>query len=168
MTDPARPRTIPRALVAEALGLAEKDLPPGDLPLSRLAKRFLDYLHAGDDIAADHPDAWTFALIDDLTRDHPELGLAATVALLAACDTAEDAADIAAGPLEDLIVQHGTEIIGEIEALAASAPRFAYALTGVWPQDLDGTLLWARIEAARRDVPGLDDGAPLPPADGLA
>ena len=75
---------------------------------------------------------------------------------------------VAAGPLEDLIAHHGAAVIDEIEALAGRAPRFAYALTGVWAQDNDGTLLWARIEAARRDVAGLDSGAPLPPLDGLA
>lgn len=158
--------TIPRALVAEALGMPEADLPPGDLPLDRLAERFLDYLHAGDEIAPDHPDAWTFALFDDLTRDHPDLGFAATVAVLAACENPEDVADIAAGPLEDLIAAHGAELIDEIEALASRAPRFAYALTGVWKRETPA-LLWARIEAARADVVGLDDGAPLPPAEGL-
>jgi Family of unknown function (DUF6869) len=160
-------QAIPRALVADALGMPVADLPPGDLPLERLATRFLDYLHAGDEIAPDHPDAWTFALFDDLTRDHPALGLAASCAVLAACESPEDVADIAAGPLEDLIANHGPTLIGEIEALAARAPRFAYALTGVWPQGKEGGLLWARVEAARRGAPGLDDGAPLPPADGL-
>lgn len=158
---------IPRALVADALGIPEADLPAGDLPLDRLAERFLDYLHAGDDTAPDHPDAWTFALFDDLTRDHPALALAATAAVLAACETPEDVADIAAGPLEDLIAAHGVTVIDDIEALAARAPRFAYALTGVWNREA-APLLWARVEAARAGIVGLDDGAPLPPADGLA
>lgn len=159
---------IPRAIVAVALGTDEAYLPPGDLPLDRFATRFLDYLHAGDESAPDHPDAWTWPLIDELTRDHPTIGLAAIRALLAACETAEDLADIAAGPLEDLVLRHGPALIDKIEALAARAPRFAYALTGVWPPD-DGAapLLWARIDAARASAPGLDDGAPLPPADGL-
>lgn len=162
---------IPRALVAEALCVTGDALPPGDLPLDRLAARYLAYLRAGDgeEPAPDgHPDAWTIAVYDDLTRDHPALGLVATIAALAACETPEDVAVVAAGPLEDLIAGHGATLIDEIEARAARSPRFAYALTGVWPQGKAGTLLWARIEAARRDVPGLDDGAPLPPADGRA
>lgn len=162
--------TLPRALVAEALMVEEDALPPGDLPLSRLAGRFLAYLRAGvgDDPAPDdHPDAWTWEVFFELTQNHPALGLAATRAALAACETADDVALVAAGPLEDLVVLHGAALIDEIEAWAAAAPRFSYALTGVWPQDLKGSLLWARVEAARRDVPGLDDGAPVPPADGL-
>ncbi len=161
---------IPRALVAEALGIAQEALPPGDLPLDRLAARYLAYLRAGkgDELApADHPDAWTADVYFELTDAHPALGLAATEAAIAAAETPQDVALIAAGPLEDLIAHHGAALIDEIEALAPRAPRFAYALTGVWPQGADGTLLWARIEAARRDVQGLDAGAPLPPACGF-
>ncbi|MEZ5769343.1 MAG: hypothetical protein R3D80_17970 [Paracoccaceae bacterium] len=161
---------IPRALVADALGVDEEALPPGDLPVSRLAARFLAYLRAGDDdtpAPVDHPDAWTFALMDDLTRDHPALGLAATCAALAACETPEDVALIAAGPLEDLLKANGAEVIGEIETLAARAPRLGYALTGVWPPEQGAALLWARVRALTTEVAALDDGAPVPPPDGL-
>ncbi|MCB1359549.1 MAG: hypothetical protein KDK53_24560, partial [Maritimibacter sp.] len=126
---------LPRTLVADALGVGEDALPPGDLPLDRLAERFLAYLRAGDaddPAPADHPDAWTYALMDALTRDHPARGFAAVVAAVAACDTPEDVALVAAGPLEDLIVQHGADLIDAVETRAAAAPRFAYALTGVW------------------------------------
>lgn len=161
---------VPRALVAETLGVDAAALPPGDLPLDRLAARFLAFLAAGDEehpAPPDHPDGWTFALVDALTRDHPHLALAAIRAMLAACDSPEAVAEIAAGPLEDLVAENGPEVIGALEALAAAAPRFAYALTGVWQRGPEAPLLWARIEAARRGVPGLDDGAPLPAADGL-
>jgi len=162
---------IPRAVVAEALLTPESALPPGDLPVDRLAERYLAYIRAWDGEhppADDHPDAWGADVFFELTWKHPVLGLIATVAALAACETPEELAFVSAGPLEDLIADHGATLIDEIEARAARAPRFAYALTGVWPQGQAGTLLWARIEAARRGVPGLDDCAPLPPADGLA
>lgn len=162
---------IPRAVVADALGVDEAALPPGDLPLDRLAARFLAYLRAGDDdtpAPPDHPDAWTFALMDDLTRDHPGLGLAAACAALAACDSPDDVALVAAGPLEDLLTANGAAVIGAVEARAATAPRLAYALTGVWPPENGAPLLWARLRALTADIPALDDGAPLPPADGLA
>lgn len=161
---------IPRDIVAGALSVEVDNLPEGDLPFDRLATRFLTYLRAGDDetpAPADHPDAWTFALMDDLSRDHPALALAATTAALAACATAEDVALIAAGPLEDLLKSNGAKVIGEIEAMATYAPRLAYALTGVWPPEQGAPLLWARVRALTSGVPGLDDGAPMPPADGL-
>lgn len=161
---------VPRTLVADALGVDADDLPPGDLPLDRLATRFLAFLAAGDEgnpALPGHPDAWTFALLDTLSRDHPPLALAAIRAMLAVCDSPERVAEVAAGPLEDLVAENGPAVIDALEALAATAPRFAYALTGVWQRGHEAPLLWARIEAARRGVPGLDDGAPLPAADGL-
>lgn len=160
---------IPRAVVAEALLTPEDALPPGDLPVDRMADRYLAYIRAWDGEHPprdDHPDAWTADVFFELTQAHPVLGLAATAAAIAACETPEDVAFVSAGPLEDLIADHGAALIDEIEARAVGAPRFAYALTGVWQRDMP-PLLWARIEAARRGVPGLDDGAPLPPPDGL-
>ena len=159
---------IPRSLVAEALFVDEDSLPDGDLPLARLAARYLAYVRAGEGdepAPADHPDAWTSDLFFELAHKHPDLGFAATEAALAACESPEEVAVVAAGPLEDLIAQHGALLIDRIEARGEDSPRFAYALTGVWPQGNRGTLIWARIEAARRDVPGIDDGAPLPPPD---
>jgi hypothetical protein len=161
--------TIPRKLVADAFGVAEEVLPEGDLPLARFAEIYLNYIRAGDEDSTpvDHPDQWAFALMCELIETAPGLAFAATRATLRLCDSAEDIAVIAAGPLEDLIADHGVELIGDIEALASTAPRFAYALTGVWPREQQGGLLWARIEAARRGAGELDAGDPLPGPDGL-
>jgi len=166
---PSETDHLPRTLVARALRVEDDVLPPGDLPLGRFAHRVLSYLKAGDEDTPpppDHPDGWTLSLFDALTRDHPALALAACRAVLDSCESPEDVALVAAGPLEDLILAQGAALIDEIERLAARSPRFAYALTGVWPPEAAGGLLWARIDAARRDIPGLDDGAPLPPPDG--
>lgn len=155
---------IPRALVAEALGVSPDTLPPGDLPVARLAERWIGYLRATMDMDApqDHPEFWTFSLLVDLARDAPDLCLDTVLAALALCTTAEEAALIAAGPLEDVIAAQGAAVIDRIETEAARSPRFRYALTGVWPQGSAGTPLWRRIEAARAGSPGIDSGAPLP------
>ena len=52
-------------------------------------------------------------------------------------------------------------------SLAARAPRLGYALTGVWPPEQGAALLWARVRALTAEVAALDDGAPVPPPDGL-
>jgi Family of unknown function (DUF6869) len=162
--------TIPRALVAEALGVDPAGLPPGDLPLDRFAARFLAFLAATDasDSPDAHPDFWTYALFEALAADHPALCLAAIRASLAAADSPEQVALIAAGPLEDLLRAHGTTLIGEVEALAARAPRFAYALTGVWPPEQGQPMLWARLKALADTGPQIDAGDALPSAGGLA
>lgn len=161
--------TLPRDLVAQALGVDPGSLPPGDLPLDRLTERLLTYLRdtAADDPSEaalrDHPDAWTYLLCDSLCSDHPDTGLALVHRLLRQVATPGDVAMIAAGPLEDLIVRHGATLIDAIEREAAASARFRFALSGVWPQDAN-PLVRARVEAARGDGPDLDAGDPLPPA----
>jgi len=162
-------QAIPRALVAEAPGVAPEALPPGDLPLARFAERVLGFLRESaeaEDPGA-HPEAWTMALFFALAEEHPALCLAAIRATLAACDSAEDVAALAAGPLEALLTAHGPALLAEIEALAAAAPRFRYALTGIWPPETGAALFWARIRAVTADMPGLDDEADLPGPEGL-
>jgi hypothetical protein len=90
------------------------------------------------------------------------------IACLALCRTPAEAALIAAGPLDDLITREGAALIGRIEAQATAAPRFAYALSGLSrPEDGQNALLWARLDAARRNAGEIDAGDPLPPPDGL-
>lgn len=163
------PPNIPRTLVAEALGLSEDDLPPGDLPMARFAERVRQVLRdtaEADDPGA-HPDAWTLALFFVLAEDHPALCLAALRAGLAACECPEDVAALAAGPLEALLTAHGPALLGDIETLAETAPRFRYALTGVWPPETGAGLFWARIRALTEGTAGLDDDAAMPGAEGL-
>ena len=160
---------IPRDRVARALGVDASDLPPGDLPTDRLADRFLGYLRAtaDGDSSDTHPEVWTYAVLAALVEEAPGLALDAVRSCLSKAETPEEVALVAAGPLEELIVARGAEVIDVIEDLAARSPRFAYALTGVWPPEGRSGLLWARIEAARRDAPALDEGAPLPGPEGL-
>ena len=150
---------IPRTLVARATGTDPATLPEGDLPLDRFAARHAAFLGHAEGEA--HPDAWTYAVMDELTDSHPDLALAALRETLARCDTPEQVARLAAGPLEDLLVRHGASVIGPLADQADA--RMLYALTGVWRNDIPA-MVWARIEALRRDVPALDDDAPLPPA----
>ena len=57
-------------------------------------------------------------------------------------------ARIAAGPLEDLLVEHGSNFIDRVETLAKSRPRFAQLLGGVWKSDIPDAI-WQRIVAVR-------------------
>lgn len=160
---------IPRTLVARLLDVSADSLPAGDLPVDRLAQHLLGYLR--DTVAEDpseqalrnHPQAWAMALTDRLCADHPETGLDLTLAALPLCDSPDDVALLAAGPLEDLLAAHGPALIARIEPLAATLPRLRFALSGTWPDRIN-PLVWARVQAARDPGPDLDAGDPLPPA----
>ena len=55
--------------------------------------------------------------------------------------------NLAAGPLEDLLAYHGSEMIDEVELLARRNPDFSYLLGGVW-QNLMSDDVWKRVQAA--------------------
>ncbi|MGC9419367.1 MAG: DUF6869 domain-containing protein [Rhodovulum sp.] len=155
------PDTIPAARIAQATGRAA---PAEDLALAGFAALYLDFLRAtmeADDPAA-HPLVWTYALFSDLAEGAPALALDAVLACLARCETAEEVAFLAAGPLEDLIAENGAAVIDRIEAEAVENPRMRFALSGVWPPDGGPALFWARVRAARGTGPDIDRGDPLP------
>lgn len=157
---------IPRALVAEVLGVSLEALPEGDLPTERLAARYLAYLrdsYERDDTGA-HPEFWTFVLLGELTARAPDLALDVILSALPLVESADELALACAGPLGDLLTANGSEVIGRLEVAAAGSGRLRMALTGVAPDGSAGTPLWRRIEAAAGDSPQLDSDTPLPKA----
>ena len=52
----------------------------------------------------------------------------------------------AAGPLENLLADHGEKVIDRVEREAKSNPNFARLLGGVWQSDTPPHL-WQRVEA---------------------
>jgi len=55
---------------------------------------------------------------------------------------------LAAGPLEDLLVNTGEDYIKEIEVLARQEPKFKHLLGGVWQNSMSKEL-WLRVCNAR-------------------
>jgi hypothetical protein len=71
----------------------------------------------------------------DLPRENPSLCLDAILEILKTIPT--DTSNhhfqvLAAGPLEDLLVNHGETYVEGIEALARKRPDFRLLLNGVW------------------------------------
>jgi hypothetical protein len=56
--------------------------------------------------------------------------------------------NLAARPLEDLLSDHGPEMIERVEAEARRNPAFNLLLGGVWRGDISEDI-WSRVEAAR-------------------
>ena len=154
-------QAIPRTLVARALFVPEDGLPEGDLPITRFAEQYADFLAFYGERKDDDPDVWLYDVMEQLIQDMPTLALAAIRATLAVCETPGQVANLAAGPLETLLAEHGPTVIGPLAEEADA--RMLYALTGVWRNSIP-SMVWARIESLRREVPGIDDEAPLPPA----
>ncbi|HBZ42494.1 MAG TPA: hypothetical protein DEO85_00175 [Maritimibacter sp.] len=154
--------TIPRSIVADALGVGTDALPEGDLPTERFGQRFMMFLRDtfDDDLRA-HPEDWTAAVASHLAEHNPALSLATLRATLAAAETPEDIAAVAGGPLSELIALHGADLLPDLETLSRTAPRFALALSAVAP-DGGSPLLWARVQAMTGSVLIEDDQIPGP------
>ena len=65
----------------------------------------------------------------------PEAAWPAIVRLVACAENDEALAYIAAGPLENLLADHGPTFIERVEAQAAHDSRFRRALKGVWGEN---------------------------------
>jgi hypothetical protein len=59
------------------------------------------------------------------------------------------AANVAAGPLEDLLCCFGAQLIDTVEREAKADESFRGLLTGVWRNTIEETV-WKRVQAATR------------------
>lgn len=58
--------------------------------------------------------------------------------------------NLAAGPLETLLVRHGRDVLERVEAEAKSNPSFKDLLDGVWGNAIDEAV-WERVQALLRE-----------------
>jgi len=89
---------------------------------------------------------WAFETLDELMRSDPEEAwmIIDTVRQLNGTDII--LANLAAGPLEDLLVNHGKTFIDRVEALARDDEQFRKVLSAVWKNDMPDAL-WARVKS---------------------
>jgi hypothetical protein len=88
---------------------------------------------------------WAYETLDRICRDDPERAL--EIILLAAGLTTDQRIldNLAAGPLEDLLVRNGPVIISRIEELAAANGLLRTLIQGVWTERMKSDIQ-ARIQ----------------------
>lgn len=91
---------------------------------------------------------WAHGEFWDLCRENMDEAWNAILSILEHDPDARVMANLAAGPLEDLLVNHGPALIQRVEARAKADKRFASLLGGVWKNDIEDDV-WARVERAR-------------------
>lgn len=102
----------------------------------------------GDDpevTADDSPDAWSHECLSTIEDDDPELLMSFVMAAADACRSVQDIAFLAAGPVENLIIRFGPQVIDRIERLATASAKFTYLLSGVWGGSHADPEVWARV-----------------------
>ena len=95
-----------------------------------LVDDWLAYHTAGSKATDSRFVAWE--KVDDLLRRDPEAGWALTLELVAAAPDDKLLANVAAGPLEDLLTRDPDGFIDRVELEARRDPKFRRCLTGVW------------------------------------
>jgi hypothetical protein len=91
---------------------------------------------------------WAFELLTNLTSRDPEAAWHIILEILRRDQSDRVCENLAAGPLEDLLVKHGPEFIAKVEARAAEDVAFRQLLGGVWRNVMQEEV-WRRLEAVR-------------------
>jgi hypothetical protein len=91
---------------------------------------------------------WAIHRLDDMVREAPEECWRLVMELVVRAQSDYQLASLAAGPLEDLLAQHGGEFIERVEVAAAKNDRFRETLIGVWRNEIPEDV-WVRVEKAR-------------------
>lgn len=161
---------IPEALLKDAFYLQRLEKVPGlpdHLSVEQFGKLYAALYPAEQDEAGpDHKITWVWDLMDHLSQNAPRIALECIACAARQPLSRFQASCLAAGPLEDIIADHGPDVIERIEALAKDSARFRYLLSGVWPrgQDTAGDI-WHRVLRARAPGPDMDQGAAVSAAD---
>lgn len=87
---------------------------------------------------------WSFDRLDDLIRTQPAKAWPVILDILRADPSDKILQNLAAGPLEDLLVRHGSSFIDDVEAEAGRDPMFRKLLGGVWKRDIVDDV-WDRV-----------------------
>jgi len=89
----------------------------------------------------------------EIPRENPRLCLDSVLEILKRipCDTSDHHfQNLAAGPLEDLLVFHGKDYVNVVETIARRNPAFRLLLNGVWSSAIDKDVL-QKLEKYRTD-----------------
>jgi hypothetical protein len=116
------------------------------------------YLAHAETSMRDGTDAEHFAAADELNArvtDEPERAWPVICTIIKRIAHDDILAYVAAGPLEDLLVQHPHAFIDRVEVLAKQDPHFRRAVSGVWGSNAMPAEVRRRLDELLGDEPRL-------------
>jgi hypothetical protein len=114
--------------------------------IQRIARTWIEMYRLPEDSQEREAKFWAFERLSDLVRKDPEEAWNIIEAMRRLDGTDPILANIAAGPLEDLLVYHGGNFIDRFEILARDDQQFRKLLGAVWQNNMPDAL-WARVKA---------------------
>jgi hypothetical protein len=91
-------------------------------------------------------DFWAVVRLHDFIRNDPESAWQIIETIRTSDPSDHVLANLAAGPVEDLLVHHGERFIDRIETLSRQDPQFRKLLGAVWQSAIPESV-WARVKA---------------------
>lgn len=113
-----------------------------------LVSTFIRFAEAEKDSAVYEESFCAYDALSSMSLDRPLEALNVILAVLSKNPSPKAIELLAAGPLEDLLVENGPLVIDEIERRAESDSNVAMLLGGVWQGQMD-LEVWKRVEKAR-------------------
>lgn len=112
--------------------------------LQKIAEAWIKVHQNSEDEHGEH--FWAYSKMSDLCEDEPEICWK-IIHIIRRLDGSDKLlANLAAGPLENLLVYHGSRFIDRVEELAKSDQQFRKLLGAVWQRDVADPI-WKRIKA---------------------
>ncbi len=108
------------------------------------------YIEAQEQYKNSDENFWAIERFFELEMDYPELCWEAILQILHRNPSKKVLSVLAAGPLEDLIHNHGVIFINSIEKEARINPDFKNLLGGVWESGAEE--VWNRVLKARDNI----------------
>lgn len=152
----------------------------GNLDYEKIARAYVEsrkaYVTDEIDEAIVERTRWASDCAFEIEENHPGELFALVLVAMDVCRDLEDAAFVAAGLVENMLVKHGPELIDAVETMAQGSSKFRYILSGVWSQNgsVDADV-WARVGRAvaeggrmSNDGRGAWDGSPVTVLDDAA
>jgi hypothetical protein len=96
---------------------------------------------------------WAYDAVRHLCESEPKEALALILVMVEMADQPLLLKDIRAGPLEDLLVKRGADVIAEVEARARDNAPLRTVLSHVWISDGSGALNQRLVALGCRVVP---------------
>jgi len=116
--------------------------------LEHLSDQWIEFTCTPEDSPEYMERFWVFEKMLDLIWYQPEDAWQLILAIYNKDQSWKVKAQLAAGPVEDLLAHHGAQFIDRVEAEAGKNPAFANLLGGVWQNSMSEDV-WQRLCACR-------------------
>ena len=87
---------------------------------------------------------WAWEELENLVDDSPDDAWRIILEIAQRTDNQLVQANLAAGPLENLLVKHGIDFIERVETATHQVPAFTRVILGVWKNSMDEDI-WNRV-----------------------